>query len=450
MLTLLAALYVAVVAQALPFETTTDVTVYPIQWYFLKIDGTYLYSYAGELRAGSGASSSDDAYLWCFVTTSQGKTVLYNKQAKQFPYEGWYFSTNRYKATVDYVEYTSGSTFYICFMDGNTKYYLDAYDDGLWYTASKGSSTSAVKALYEGLIEPTGTLIFPDPTVYDDHCVIEYDYYPGEGDSGSELRLYVNGQWVSMPYYIGRTAEAQTVEARANVIFVNPRIRPVDVTKTFVIPALPPAASPIVTTPAPTRLPIHWYQLRVNDKYIYYDPNGGIGNSIKMSTTPSTDDNFLWCFVKISAEKTLIYNRAAKCYVAGCQFLTTNINHSLISYIEHGSDNYFYITYYHDGDNRLYYLYESIGDGYDVLASTVKSLASAFCGIEILVEKGETATGDVNGDGNVNTGDVSTLYGVILGTETDEDVIARAKINDDDEVNAGDISMLYGIILGQN
>lgn len=226
------------IAKALPFETTTDTDTYPIQWYFLKIEGTYLYYYGGELRAGSGASSSDDAYLWCFVTTSQGKTVLYNKQAKQFPYDGWYFSTNRYKASVDYVESTSGNTFYICFMDGNTKYYLDAYDDAVWYSASKGSSTSAVKALYEGLIEPTGTLVFPDPTVYDDHCTIEYDYFPGEGDSGCELRLYINGQWVSMPYYIERTAEAQTVEARANVIFVNPRIRQVDVTKTFEIPAL--------------------------------------------------------------------------------------------------------------------------------------------------------------------------------------------------------------------
>ena len=209
-------------------------------------------------------------------------------------------------------------------------------------------------------------------------------------------------------------------------------------------------ALPFETTTAPTTLPIHWYQLKVNDKYVYYDPNGGVYNQIKLATTPSTDDNFLWCFVEASSDKILIYNREAKRYLEKGQYLNSDINYSYISYIEEASGNNFYIVYFHKGDNRLYYLYEAIGDGYDVLASTGKGLASLFCGIEILVEEGEAIPGDVNGDSTVNTGDVSTLYGVILGTVTDSDVIARAKINDDEDVNAGDISMLYGIILGQN
>lgn len=57
--------------------------------------------------------------------------------------------------------------------------------------------------------------------------------------------------------------------------------------------------------------------------------------------------------------------------------------------------------------------------------------------------------GDVNGDGNVNAGDVSAIYGVILGTETDPAVIERANINGDTVVNAGDISSLYEIILAK-
>lgn len=58
--------------------------------------------------------------------------------------------------------------------------------------------------------------------------------------------------------------------------------------------------------------------------------------------------------------------------------------------------------------------------------------------------------GDVNLDGVVNAGDVSAVYGVILGTETDEGVIARADLNNDGVVNAGDISELYAIILAGN
>lgn len=58
-------------------------------------------------------------------------------------------------------------------------------------------------------------------------------------------------------------------------------------------------------------------------------------------------------------------------------------------------------------------------------------------------------TGDVNLDGSVNTGDVSAIYKVILGQETDENIIRRANLNGDTTVNAGDVSKLYSIILGQ-
>ena len=55
-------------------------------------------------------------------------------------------------------------------------------------------------------------------------------------------------------------------------------------------------------------------------------------------------------------------------------------------------------------------------------------------------------TGDVNNDGNVNTGDVSELYKIILGSDlTNAD---RADINGDNEINTGDVSALYRIIIG--
>lgn len=65
-------------------------------------------------------------------------------------------------------------------------------------------------------------------------------------------------------------------------------------------------------------------------------------------------------------------------------------------------------------------------------------------------QAGGTASlvGDVNLDGNVNSGDVSAIYAVILGTETDPGFIQRANVNGDDNVNTGDISALYAIMLG--
>ena len=55
-----------------------------------------------------------------------------------------------------------------------------------------------------------------------------------------------------------------------------------------------------------------------------------------------------------------------------------------------------------------------------------------------------TPTGDLNGDGQVNAGDVSELYTLILAGDYTEE----ADLNGDGQVNAGDISELYSIILG--
>ena len=52
--------------------------------------------------------------------------------------------------------------------------------------------------------------------------------------------------------------------------------------------------------------------------------------------------------------------------------------------------------------------------------------------------------GDLNGDGNVNTGDVSALYSALLAGNTD----TKFDLNGDGNVNTGDVSTLYAIILG--
>ena len=52
--------------------------------------------------------------------------------------------------------------------------------------------------------------------------------------------------------------------------------------------------------------------------------------------------------------------------------------------------------------------------------------------------------GDINHDGNVNTGDVSELYKAILNGWSDPE----CDLNGDGSVNAGDVSAMYTIILG--
>ncbi len=59
----------------------------------------------------------------------------------------------------------------------------------------------------------------------------------------------------------------------------------------------------------------------------------------------------------------------------------------------------------------------------------------------------DLATGDVNGDGEVNVADVNALIDIIMSGSTDADTMSRADVNNDGEVNVADINAIIDIIL---
>lgn len=62
--------------------------------------------------------------------------------------------------------------------------------------------------------------------------------------------------------------------------------------------------------------------------------------------------------------------------------------------------------------------------------------------------EGEALLGDVNRDGKVNVGDVTTLVNMILGVEATD--VTRADINGDTKVDVTDVTALVNIILGHS
>ena len=60
---------------------------------------------------------------------------------------------------------------------------------------------------------------------------------------------------------------------------------------------------------------------------------------------------------------------------------------------------------------------------------------------------GDFLLGDVNGDGEVNSGDVMAIYSVMAGNGTPE-MQARADVNGDSQVDSGDIMAVYSIMAG--
>ena len=60
-----------------------------------------------------------------------------------------------------------------------------------------------------------------------------------------------------------------------------------------------------------------------------------------------------------------------------------------------------------------------------------------------------TLKGDINGDGKVNTADVTTVYNYIANPEATGLTLDKVDINGDGNVNATDITDMYNIIQGE-
>ena len=74
-------------------------------------------------------------------------------------------------------------------------------------------------------------------------------------------------------------------------------------------------ALPFVPTTDPAASTTKWYQIKTGAQYLYSNPlNWG---DLTPSTTASTDDNYLWCFVGTETTGYTIYNRGAQYYMAG-------------------------------------------------------------------------------------------------------------------------------------
>jgi len=67
-------------------------------------------------------------------------------------------------------------------------------------------------------------------------------------------------------------------------------------------------------------------------------------------------------------------------------------------------------------------------------------------GQRLVVLEGASLKGDVNGDGNVNSVDVTAIYNYILNG--DETYLSTSDVNGDGSVNSVDVTKVYNIILG--
>ena len=150
------------------------------------------------------------------------------------------------------------------------------------------------------------------------------------------------------------------------------------------------------------------------------------------------------------------------------EFLTTG-NNNLVAYTRHHNDQTALVVL-NLGTSQVSTVVSGLEAGEWKLAIDVDNIAAGLTATPVTLTatqsftvpaggykvyyKGEPASdglpGDVNGDGEVNIGDVTALISIILSSSDGSTYPAGADVNRDGEVNIGDVTMLISIILNSN
>ncbi len=118
-------------------------------------------------------------------------------------------------------------------------------------------------------------------------------------------------------------------------------------------------ALPFVPTTDPLSSTTHWYQIKTDNVYLYAMVNDGV---IWPSTTASTSDDYLWCFVGTESTGYKILGRSTRYYMKELDVNGIGTE-STLDYVELGSGNSFYIAY-KERSQTMYLTYDSDNDGF--------------------------------------------------------------------------------------
>ena len=198
-----------------------------------------------------------------------------------------------------------------------------------------------------------------------------------------------------------------------------------------------PSGLPFVPTTNPSASSTHWYQIKTTGTYLYYDPSSYF---LGIASSPSTDDNYQWCFVGTASTGYKVYNRANQCYLRHGFLVDGQGNESDINYVEVESGNSFAIYFNNQGGK--YYLGFSNGE---VNASNHKT--TSFTAVQVgTPTPPPTVPGDLNGDGQVDIADVNAVINMMLGKTSPT---AAGDVTGDNSVDIADVNAVINLMLGK-
>ena len=470
-------LLMAVSAKAeFPYATTTWGSTEPIQWYYLVFESEpigYLYArtnaQSGDWEVSVGYSyENTDAYKWCFMQLSSGKIALVNKAKMKFLNKTFYFTLNTQSTQLDYVKpYHEGYSFYVGYdyLDGGHSYtmYL-VWDGGTTYPSAQNYQPTllhAEEASVESYSSPTGLINFSDLNVQTESCSFTCAY---SGNESHTLKVYINGTQVqnASPYTIERTNQAQEVTVSAEVFF-NGNIFPMYSEKTYQVPALDePVPEPVdqTLTPYDVYAPNNAQTDPAEDYYKLFDKD----KSTKWCVDNSTGS---WETIWVDFKSNIPFVPTGYVMTTGNDTQSwsgRNPKKWKIYAKAHETDEWTTIVDVTDGDaaglgtaNTTDYCFniDGVETGYQYFRFEVSEVRGqgGWQSDHYVFQLGELAmsgylvaiTGDVNGDGDVNVMDVTTLINMILGSLDNDEA---GDVNGDGDINVLDVTALINIILG--
>lgn len=184
-------------------------------------------------------------------------------------------------------------------------------------------------------------------------------------------------------------------------------------------------------------------------------------------------DKRVYCFPANSSDHLLIYDFEAKpgdvLTLASIDFESSSsqdytVQENITGEFNNNNFNGLYAIhkkYLNKEYDFPYIWYEGFGSIYSPLFKVSELsagnpiLRECYVGNEVLYEVTEyfDADGDINNDFSYNVGDVSDLYGFLVGPKHEllrfKSMRHHTDLNGDGEVNVGDISALYSVILRQ-
>ena len=197
-------------------------------------------------------------------------------------------------------------------------------------------------------------------------------------------------------------------------------------------------ALPFVPTTDPLSPTTKWYQIKTNNVYLLavsYFPD------ILSSSSPTTADDYLWCFVGTESTGYKILSRSRRLYIDEV-FVNGIGTESTLDYVEPGSGDSFYIAYKkrsqtfylrYDSYNDSFYGSDSKSNSYtvtEVNAGTLPSMDSDAPTINMNTFTDQCVI-EATGDGiitlSVDGSEVANPY-TIMRTDVDQQVTATATL----------------------